>query len=337
VDEERSITNLERGIDAIPLICTALTHRDASDSSQRCGRLLEVRDAHTLVCVDADCRAEYRVAGGFPTLIAHDVPAPLSHYNDELLAEAYVEMNFASFVVGPELDGLPRIGAGPVEEAVQSLRQIRDLTGPFYVDVVRHLMAESPNRDGLLVDVGCGMGRIGLELDKAGWTGSYLGLDLSARLIEEAVRVFHDGADDVRMPALVGDVPRTEVLPIDPQRLDPARSILAVADANYIPVQQADVVMALNLVDRVEDPAALVEHLWDKVAEGGLLVLSDPFHWESGTSRKDRFVSFRALDALIGTKPVSNHPVTFAMRRRDHRKTVIYDDQLCIWRKDSSG
>ncbi len=241
-------THLKRAIDAIPLTCTALTHRDATDTKRRCGEPLGLRDAHTIVCTDHDCRAEYRVAGGFPTLIAHDVPAPPSHYNDELFAQAYVEMNFASYVDGTELKGLSGIGGGLVEDAVQSLRQIRDLTGPFYADVVRLLMDVNPNVDGLLVDVGCGMARIGVELDKAGWTGTYLGLDLSQRLIEEAVRVFYAGGPDIRMPAPAGNVPRTEVLSIDPPRLDPARSILAVADANHIPVQNADVVMALNLV-----------------------------------------------------------------------------------------
>ncbi len=87
--------------DAFSLVCTSIAPRDRGERDTRCGGSLYQRDDITLVCGDPDCRTEYHVRDGVPALISHDSVVPIAEYDDELLAQMYAEMNFASFETSP--------------------------------------------------------------------------------------------------------------------------------------------------------------------------------------------------------------------------------------------
>ena len=325
-------------VDAFPLVCTALS---VSDRSLLCHNALVRRDSLPMVCGYDRCGAEYAVRDGIPVLLSHDNPTPASAYDDDLAAQAYAEMHFASYLPPPasysEASGDPE-GADATALA-RRLMALPDLTGAFYTKIAEIVLAHCSSRDGLVVDVGCGMARMGVELGAHGWTGRYLGLDLSWRFIAQATRVFLAGDTEVRMPTLVDWNPRSEVVRLDTPTLDPSRSLLAVGDATRmaVPDRSCDVVLGLNLIDRVPNTAQAVRELWRCVAPGGILVLADPFDW-MGHPADHRMLSFDPIGAWLDEAtsvdlPPDQRSVVFALRRRDARRIVIFEDEVVVYRR----
>lgn len=108
------------------------------------------------------------------------------------------------------------------------------------------------SRAGRFMDIGCGVGYMAERLAKMGLTG--LALDASP----EAVRV---ASQRLQSQGLSG---------------------VEVRQANLydagLPVEEADVVLFLEVLEHVEDDMAALRRLRELVREGGYLVLSVPAH-----------------------------------------------------------
>ncbi len=325
--------------DAFSLVCTSIAPDDQGERDTRCGGSLYQRDDITLVCSNLDCRTEYHVRDGVPALISHDSAVPIAEYDDELLAQMYAEMNFASFDTAPRPAAVPLPATNDPDILARRLFASEDLTGPFYSTIADIVMEHAPPTPNLVADIACGMARLAFELDSHGWSGRYLGIDLSRRLLSDAQRAFSGEEILVRMGADLGRHPQSRAVLIQAPKLDPERSLLAVGDADRLPMaaRSCDAVVALNLVDRVADPVKTVRELWRCVAPGGILVLADPFQWQNQSPDR-RFYSFDAVsswldDAVEVELRPEHRSVLFPIRRRDSREIVIHDDAVAVLRR----
>ncbi len=77
--------------------------------------------------------------------------------------------------------------------------------------------------------------------------------------------------------------------------------LAAVGDALTWPVRggAADIVLALNLLDNVPDPLALVRNLYAALRPGGLLVLSSPFAWRDDLTPAEAQLGGGTVPALV--------------------------------------
>lgn len=137
---------------------------------------------------------------------------------------------------------------------------------------IRTLWEPRPNGFGL--DVGAATGRVTFDLarDHAGaW-----GLDLSSALIRGAKRVQSEGIARYTTQ-LEGNLRTPHDVPV----ASAANARFVVGDALHLPFPEArfETVVALNLVDRVPDPARALDELARMVAPGGILIVASPYTW----------------------------------------------------------
>lgn len=323
--------------ETFPLVCTARGVHDSDPDRPARSTPLRQRDEITLVCSDDRCSAEYQVNDGIPLLLAPNRSAPSADYDDELIAQMYAEMHFATFAIEPGNWNGPPAGNGDPVAVARSLLGAPDLTGSFYATMADIVLEYLPSPTGLIADVACGMARMAFEFETRGWQGRYVGIDLSTRLLAEASRAFTGEEVSTRFATEFGNSPRSRVVTIQAPKISRERSLLAVGDAARLALasQSCDAVLALNLIDRVDDPAATIREMWRCVAPGGILVLTDPFQWQDQSLDK-RIYSFDAVerwldDATRVDLPAGQRSVVFAMHRRASREVVIYDDAVAIF------
>jgi putative 4-mercaptohistidine N1-methyltranferase len=136
---------------------------------------------------------------------------------------------------------------------------------------------------GVALDLGCGPGRVAFELALV--FDRVVAVDLSASFVDAATRlrageridydVVLEGRRSERRTASLADHGlATTADRVEPIEAD-AISFLAGAGA----ADGFDLVVAANLLDRVDDPALLVRRCVEATRPGGLLVLATPFTW----------------------------------------------------------
>ncbi|MEO7994211.1 MAG: methyltransferase domain-containing protein [bacterium] len=156
------------------------------------------------------------------------------------------------------------------------------------------LRALSDLPDGPVLDAGCNVGRMTFELARSRFA---LGFDYSWASIRAARTLLTKGSMTYRKRH-VGTA--STVVQID---APPSRDLeFVVADAAAPPVAPGWMagVVAMNLIDRVPDPAAVVRALDRCVVAEGCLVITDPFSWDVLYTPPDRWLDGpEALIALL--------------------------------------
>jgi SAM-dependent methyltransferase len=232
-------------------------------------------------------------------------------YDDPNLLATYREMNFP----GVRAD---EVALQAVRAAAAVLLDAADVTGLFYKDVAALISDVSALK---MLDVGCGMGRLGAEVLTLNPDCEYTGVDLSVSMVAEAVaQVSRWRRDDEARLASMAN-----------------RMSFIVGDATELPFPQRsfDLVVGANLVDRLDNPNTAIKELWRLVEVGGYLLLTDPFHWE-GNAPHERFFSFDHVDALLpGAARVDDHPrhSFFCVRRRDGDRVIVYLNENALFRR----
>jgi len=143
----------------------------------------------------------------------------------------------------------------------------------------------TPRPDGRALDVGAACGRVTLDLARDHRFA--LGLDLSKALMRGARAVSHAGA--ARYATVVeGDLVTRHDVPVEA----PDNAAFMVADALNLPVPSAhfDTVVALNLLDRVPDPARVLDELARATAPGGTLIIASPYTWLPQFTARERWL-----------------------------------------------
>ncbi len=241
--------------------------------------------AGTLQC--PDCQHEYPVLEGIPVIVA-DLPKCLGERGVELMVRDDIDPVLESLfgdAIGPDSwfdssrqlqstygwDGFADLdpqeaphGDGPEPGAARRcLKRLQELAGP--AEVLR------------VLDIGCAAGRTSFDLAVVHPPALVLGLDLNLALLRLARRA---GAGHVSYPR------RRIGLTYDRRRFDVALAGAArvdfwACDATCLPLPptQADLCVALNLIDCVPNPRILLESFARATRIGGRILLATPYDW----------------------------------------------------------
>ena len=127
------------------------------------------------------------------------------------------------------------------------------------------------------LDLGCAVGRSSFEL--ARHCQDVVGIDFSARFVQAADQLRHDGAKPYRY-AVEGMV-TAEATASVPSEIDRERIRFEVGDACDLRADLGtfDVALLINLVDRLPQPRRCLERLPEIMRPGGQLVIASPFTW----------------------------------------------------------
>ena len=242
----------------------------------------------TLVCADPACRAEYPVIDGIPVILPNlrqhlgeravelllrdDLdPRALSLLGDALGPDSWLDVmrqGVSTYAWDGYADLDPDEPADPVASpgaARRCLDALLRLAGPL----------KPPGR---VLDLGCAAGRTAFDCAAATPDALVLGIDGNLALLRLARRVAVRGevAYGRRRVGLVYDERRFPAALPGRERAD-----FWACDAAALPFKpaEADLVLALNLLDCVPDPVALLHAMAATLRPGGALLLATPFDW----------------------------------------------------------
>ncbi len=242
----------------------------------------------TLVCADAACRHEYPIVDGIPIitpalrkllgeravelLLRDDLdPAALSLLGDALGPDSWLDVvrqGVSTYAWDAYADLDPAEGtAEPVPGAAsRCLARLLMLAGPL----------RATER---VLDLGCAAGRTTFDCAATGGA-LVLGIDSNLALLRLARGVATSGrvAYGRRRIGIVYDERRFDADLPGRERVD-----FWACDATALPFasESADMIVALNLLDCVADPVALLRAMMAALRPGGAMLLATPFDWST--------------------------------------------------------
>jgi len=170
------------------------------------------------------------------------------------------------------------------------------------------------------VDLGCAVGRATFELSKK--VSFAIGMDTSSSFIRKAEQI----KKNKKITYLLkdeGEIQIARSLDLEAIATDNAEFILADATNPPLPPRSCDIVLSLNLLDRVNDPAKLLLEVDSLLKPGGILIHSDPYTWKTSYTPKENWLggkyqgSFAGYaeenirDILKGNKKVSGEKLAY--------------------------
>ena len=200
------------------------------------------------------------LAGAGPCVVLQP-PMPPSPYETELLLQQYLLFHY-----GTGEDQLP-YPFGPHEALFYPVRCVAEFV-PYFCATGETVRA---------LELGCAVGRSSFEL--ARHAREVIGIDLSRRFIQAAETMRERGEISfVRVEEGTVTTPLCGRLPAGIER---RRCRFQTGDATvYDPsLGTFDLVLAANLLDRVESPTRLLENCVRYLRAGGTLILSSPYTW----------------------------------------------------------
>ncbi len=131
--------------------------------------------------------------------------------------------------------------------------------------------------DARALDIGCAVGRSAFALSRR--CAEVVAIDYSASFIEAAERIRSEGTL-AYTAADEGAITRTLTAHV-PAHAHPDRIRFAVGDAMALDAGLGtfDVVLLLNVICRLPEPAVCLNRLHEFVAPGGQLIVSSPYTW----------------------------------------------------------
>ncbi len=199
------------------------------------------------------------------------------------------------------------------------------------------------------LDLGCASGRSTFELARE--FDHVTGIDFSARFIGQGVQLAQHG---ILRYTLIdeGDLVSYKERTLINLELDHVKDKVEFyqGDAcNLKPIFTGyDLILAANLIDRLYDPAKLLNSIHTRMNTGGLLMITSPYTWLTEHTKKEAWIggfkrdgeNFSTLDGLKET--LSKHfrliqgpqPLPFVIRetKRKFQHTV---SEITIWEKIS--
>jgi Uncharacterized conserved protein len=190
----------------------------------------------------------------------HEVQTQFSTYETDAAVAQYCEFHY-----GESYFGVENFAQRYARTAIEAIREDKDFAG----------------RDDLSVlEVGCSVGRASFEL--ALGFEQVTGLDFSARFIQIANQLKTTGSVLYTLPIEGEIVDFKEKTLAEYGLADVAHKceFLQQDASNLKPIFTGyDMVVAVNLVDRLYDPAKFLKDLAHRLNEGGLLMLASPYTW----------------------------------------------------------
>ncbi len=253
--------------------------------------LIVWRETHgqgILACAAAECRTRFPIIDGLPVLVA-DLPRFLNEAGAYLLARDDLDEPIADLfgsVLPPgswfdatrqHLSGYVRDHWGRFDSSDRALPAPGQAWGLAQAGLE---LADAVS--GPVIELGAAAGGVTRALADR-FDTPVLGIDLSAPLARFAARALRGGT--LRYPLrLAGTAYEQREIEVPPPPRNNASFWLADALAPPLEPGCAGLVVALNLLDCVSDPAALLRSAAALLRPGGHLLLCTPFDWSTAAT-----------------------------------------------------
>ncbi|MGW0392260.1 5-histidylcysteine sulfoxide synthase [Streptomyces sp. NPDC003042] len=253
----------------------------------------------------------------------------------------------ASYEAREMLDRYLLMHLGSAEETFGRADHPLSVTHGFPQRVAAALLREA-KRSGTpprrVLDVGCAVGGSSFALAQGG-VADVVGVDRSRRFVETAAELAAGAA--VPYDRIDQGENRTRLQARAPRPAAGCAVSFEVADGCALPASlgRFDAVVLANLLDRVEDPEALLRQFTESdvfLGAGGLLLVASPWTWRGEHTARERWLGARrgaptsevevrrllgyAFDQVAG----SDEPAVL----RDHsRHFEVLNSDVSVWRK----
>jgi len=229
--------------------------------------------------------------------------------------------------------------------------------GPRYFDVedlsahcVRLCMEQLQNKPTTrALDLGCAVGRASFEL--AQHFDAVTGIDFSARFIRIAHQMQQKGSIHYELIE-EGEIVSFHEQNLTKMGLDKNQQNIEFfqGDATNLKPQfnNYDLVLAINLIDRLRKPAIFLDDIRQRINVGGLLAIASPYTWLEEFTPKENWLGgirkdgepFSTLDGLkehLGENfKLVNEPADVPFVIRDTKRKFQHSfSQLSIWERVS--
>ncbi|MDX1795534.1 MAG: putative 4-mercaptohistidine N1-methyltransferase, partial [Hydrogenovibrio sp.] len=199
------------------------------------------------------------------------VQTHFSTYETDALVSQYCEFHYGETYF--EVENFPQAYA---KEAIKAIRQDEDFQGR------KNLTA---------LEVGCSVGRATFEL--AHGFASVTGVDFSARFIQVANQLKETGKVLYTIPE-EGEVMAFKEKALSDLGLSEVahRCLFLQQDASNLKpnFKDYDMVVAVNLIDRLYNPAKFLGMIHQRLNEGGLLMIASPYTWLEEFTAKENWL-----------------------------------------------
>ncbi len=144
-------------------------------------------------------------------------------------------------------------------------------------------------RKGRALDLGCAVGRASFELGR--YFDEVEGVDFSTRFIRHAIELKEKGRLAYYLKE-EGELTRPVTRSLASFGLKGGNVAFWQGDACNLKsiFTGYDLIMALNLIDRLYDPALFLGTVHERLNEGGVLILSSPYTWQDDSTPKDKWL-----------------------------------------------
>ena len=205
-------------------------------------------------------------------------------------------------------------------------------------------MKDKPKRKAF--DIGCAIGRSSFELARG--FDEVIGVDFSARFIQEAQKMKEDATLRYVMPA-EGELEAFYEVKLNDFDLEKEAAKVSFwqADAcNLKPIyKEFDLIFAGNLIDRLYDPKKFLDSLPARLNNKGLLILTSPYTWQEESTAKEKWIggykrdgenvtTLQGLEEILGKdfRLLDTQDVPFVIQEtaRKHQHTIA---QMSVWEK----
>jgi SAM-dependent methyltransferase/uncharacterized protein YbaR (Trm112 family) len=254
-----------------------------------------------LTCSADDCRRRFPVIDGVPVLVA-DLPRFLSDAGVYLLARDDLwapvgDLLGSVLPPGNWFDATRQHLSGYVRDhwgVFDSSDRLAPAPGQAWA-LAEAGLALAGTVSGPVVDLGAAAGGVTRRLSER-FDSPVLGIDLSAPLARFGARALRGGS--FRYPLrLAGTAYEERELTVPPPARDNAEIWIGDALSPPLGAGCAGLVLALNLLDCVSDPAALLRAAASLLRPGGHLLLSTPLDWSTAATPAEAWVGARSVES----------------------------------------
>jgi 5-histidylcysteine sulfoxide synthase/putative 4-mercaptohistidine N1-methyltranferase len=217
----------------------------------------------------------------------------------------------------------------------------------FPATITGHILAHHQGGKERALDLGCAVGRGSFELAK--FFEQVMGIDFSARFIRQAIALLENGFINYAI-CDEGELKTSRDYTIEQLGFSGLESRVAFwqGDAQNLRPQftDYDLIVAVNLIDRLKTPASFLSTIHERLRPGGTLAIASPYTWLEEYTPRANWLGGRAggdaprstLDALREILAPQFRPlappidVPFVIREtaRKHQHTI---SQLTLWQR----
>jgi SAM-dependent methyltransferase len=215
-------------------------------------------------------------------------------------------------------------------------------TLPFYKrirEIVRDVRKTAPKR---IFDAGAGTGRTAYELCLEFPDAEFVAGEKSGEFVRLARSILLgedrppflpiNGSSDRKVTYVPFPSALQEVANQISERSAALTYIETAAEDLRYPDGYFDLVLALNVVDRVPDPGAFIEGVARYVAKGGVFILATPYDWDSSSAPKEKHIHSLADAVPAGFKFRSSEHVAYNFRR-DCYSEINYRTEVVVFER----